>query len=101
LCKALFKHSAVPGGDRPACGCRTPPGRSTAAMHHSDSGVFEAAAYEPLAGTSSTEDERADEGRGWWKPAQTSFGTPIAQARLKAHGAAHAPAGGTGARRQV
>ncbi len=70
-------------------------------MHHSDSGVFEAAAYEPLAGTSSTEDERAEEGRGWWKPAQTSFGTPIAQARLKAHRAACAPAAGTGARRQV
>ncbi|KAK9820945.1 hypothetical protein WJX81_001015 [Elliptochloris bilobata] len=44
-------------------------------MHHTDSGMFDVA-YEPLAGASGTEDERAEEGRGWWKPAGQSHLAP-------------------------
>ena len=58
-------------------------------MHRSDSGVFDLA-YEPLAGTSGTEDERAEEGRGWWKKQseQAQLGTLLAPRSGQTSGAA-------------
>ena len=58
-------------------------------MHRSDSGVLDLA-YEPLAGTSGTEDERAEEGRGWWKKQseQAQLGTLLAPRSGQTSGAA-------------
>ena len=68
-------------------------------MHRSDSDVFDVA-YEPLnTGTSGTEDERAEEGRGWWKPAQNPFGAPIAQSGQTSGAASPTGSGQVGSRR--